>query len=170
MPSVKQKKCANESCEKLFTPYRTIDKYCCYSCSQANAKPKVFKPIVKREYNFEDEIEKSEFEKEFSEAKEKLREKIEREKGRLSCEKCDTESSIRFSVHHIIYRSEKPKHPQLNNLLNLIFLCFECHNWFHAVKSRRSYLVKERNLFSLFGEISRYEEEGNQENNGIICK
>ncbi|GAF78733.1 unnamed protein product [marine sediment metagenome] len=38
------------------------------------------------------------------------------------CEKC-TRSDKGLSIHHIVYRSERPKHPMLHEKINLIILC-----------------------------------------------
>lgn len=66
------------------------------------------------------------------------------------CEHCSTSNSLRFETHHIIYRSEAPKHKNLHNTRNLIRLCIRCHNDFHSKKIDRWYLVKERKLWELF--------------------
>jgi len=74
-----------------------------------------------------------------------------------------------LSVHHIVYRSERPNHLEINNRKNLIIVLHctkfhsgerikSVHHWFHEKKNRREYLVKERNLEELFGkEISFYQ-------------
>jgi len=63
-----------------------------------------------------------------------------------------------FSTHHIVFRSEKPNHPEMNNPANLIFLCHNCHEGFHNDKRSRNYLVKERGLQELFGSIWGFED------------
>lgn len=55
-----------------------------------------------------------------------------------------------FSVHHIVYKSEAPKHPRLNDMRNLLICCDKCHKWFHNKKSNRNKIVIERNLEALF--------------------
>lgn len=82
--------------------------------------------------------------------KEIRKEKIDRY-GYWFCDKCKINDTYHCSMHHIIYRSEKPKHEHLHNKRNLIDLCAKCHNWFHAKKDRRNYLIEERNLTELFG-------------------
>jgi len=52
--------------------------------------------------------------------------------------------------HHITYRSEARKHPNLNDPRNLIDVCRSCHSWLHEVKDRRRYLIIDRKLWELF--------------------
>lgn len=68
----------------------------------------------------------------------------------LFCEHCGISNPFRFEIHHIIYKSEMPGHEELNNSLNLILLCTDCHNKFHQKKSLRNKLIKKRELNKLF--------------------
>lgn len=70
------------------------------------------------------------------------------------CERCNTTQSMRRETHHIVYRSEKPKHQYLHDERNLIRLCMRCHNEFHKHKASRKSLVEKRNLVELFGPLS----------------
>tara|TARA_R110002020_G_scaffold471533_1_gene698705 strand:+ start:272 stop:814 length:543 start_codon:yes stop_codon:yes gene_type:complete len=175
----KKKLCTDMVCNKYFYPYKTTDKYCSYRCAAKNTnplkrtplKPVVFtlKPKSKDWYEkFKKDTEKNkinrakkaklnEFEKEFNNAKVKVKKRVKKEHGKLCCERCTTESSIQFSTHHLIYRSERPKHPMLNNIRNLLFLCFECHEWFHKRKKNRNEWIKKNKLWELFGNIWGYE-------------
>ena len=85
----------------------------------------------------------------------KVRKAIRKEKdekyGYWFCDKCEINETYHCSMHHIVYRSEKPKHEHLHNERNLIDLCMRCHNYFHEKKDRRNYLIEERNLTELFG-------------------
>jgi 5-methylcytosine-specific restriction endonuclease McrA len=77
------------------------------------------------------------------------------EYGYHFCEHCQKSRGVyKFEVHHIIYRSEAPKHPYLHDKRNLIILCSDCHNGsgdsFHNNKSKRNYLIEERNLHEIF--------------------
>lgn len=69
------------------------------------------------------------------------------------CERCKKNRGhmFRLDEHHIIYRSEKPNHSEIENKLNKILVCNECHDWYHDIKSRRAHLIEERNLVELFG-------------------
>lgn len=57
------------------------------------------------------------------------------------------------SHHHIVYRSEAPKHENLHNKRNVIKLCNECHSNYHNRKDNRKHLVIERKLWELFPEL-----------------
>lgn len=72
------------------------------------------------------------------------------EHGYLFCEKCGA-TNTKFETHHIIYRSEKPRHEYLHDKINLIHLCVKCHNWFHLHKRNRNELVVKRGLAEIFG-------------------
>lgn len=74
------------------------------------------------------------------------------EKGYYECKHCKRTDKFYYDLHHIIYRSEKPKHEQLHNDRNLILLCRECHNLFHKNKSIRNKLIDERKLNILFND------------------
>lgn len=65
------------------------------------------------------------------------------------CERCWVNNWL-FSVHHIVYKSEAPRHNRLNDFRNLIILDNDCHRWFHEKKSNRNQIVKERDLERLF--------------------
>jgi|14BtaG_2_1085337.scaffolds.fasta_scaffold44495_1 5-methylcytosine-specific restriction endonuclease McrA len=82
------------------------------------------------------------------------------------CERCGRTTGDRFSVHHIVYKSEAPKHKNLDDHRNLIFICETCHSWFHGSKKRRDDLVKKRKLWELFPLLLRrdfYEQEKQDE-------
>jgi len=66
------------------------------------------------------------------------------------CQYCWTNNSLRWEHHHIIFRSEKPKHENLHHINNIIHLCINCHNLFHKQKSIRDPIVEERKLIKLF--------------------
>lgn len=76
--------------------------------------------------------------------------KIEKH-GYWFCDRCKTNNGYLCSMHHIVFRSEKPKHKHLHTKKNLIDLCEKCHRYFHEKKDRRIYLIEERNLTELFG-------------------
>ena len=148
----KQKRCTGTNCNNLFYPYRTIDKYCSAKCALPSYKPPKKTPLKKptKPISKKPTIKRSEFEKEFTSIKRKLITQIIKQYGVVCCEKCFTQHSIAFSIHHIVFRSEKPNHKNLNHANNLIHLCYKCHDSFHSNKKSRNYLIKERNLISLF--------------------
>lgn len=69
------------------------------------------------------------------------------------CEVCKKSNAFVYNTHHIYYASRYPKHPQLHNFRNLIFVCIQCHNDFHSGKLNQKFLEleKERGLKELFG-------------------
>ena len=72
------------------------------------------------------------------------------EKGYIYCEICGRSQSFAFSVHHICYKSAFPKHPEIDNVLNLIMVCSDCHKALHSQKELNDNLIKERKLYDLF--------------------
>lgn len=70
--------------------------------------------------------------------------------GYIFCQNCHSSNAYKFEVHHIYFRSEKPLHPELHNVRNLILVCNKCHRRFHDHKQSRNKLVEERNLKQLF--------------------
>ncbi len=78
--------------------------------------------------------------------------------GFLFCQHCNRSDGPLSPPHHIIFKSERPGHPELHNVRNLILLCFECHDKFHGkIKGftkhgMRKELIVERNLNKLFGD------------------
>ncbi len=72
-------------------------------------------------------------------------------KNTISCQRCAY--WLNLEHHHIIFRSEAPKHENLHNPRNVIKLCGTCHKWFHNKKDNRKELVIERKLWELFPEL-----------------
>jgi len=173
---VKYKECADKSCQNEFKPFKTTDKYCSSKCFYKNTKPLKKSAIVINKENRKKHLQglrekvmrnstdikskayKSAFKSEFDRQRGKIKKRLRREYGCLVCEKCGTTRSIQFSTHHIVYRSEKPSHSELNNLRNLIHLCFDCHEGYHKDKKSRNNLIKDRNLTGLFGNLWGYNE------------
>ena len=82
-----------------------------------------------------------------------IKDRILEANGYLFCQMCGTSSTLRWETHHIIYRSEAPRHRNLHELDNLLFCCIQCHNNLHSSKASRASLVKDRQLYLLFPEI-----------------
>ena len=146
------KECKNENCNNRYVQYKSTDKYCSSKCAAKYHKPLKRAPL--KNYNApiskKPTLKKVAFEKEFSLAKKHIQKNLIEMYGEVCCEKCYTKSSISFSTHHIVYRSEKPHHKELNNPLNLIYLCYECHESFHNDKRSRNYLILSRGLYNVF--------------------
>lgn len=81
--------------------------------------------------------------------KEMDREMIEKYSYKF-CEFCLVNNSMRWEHHHIVYRSEKPRHEHIHDRSNIIHLCILCHNDFHRNKWKRNSIVMERKLNLLF--------------------
>jgi len=81
----------------------------------------------------------------------------------LFCEVCNVNQNAtqRFQVHHIYFASQYPRHIELHNFKNMILVCLECHQKFHAGKTYKEEfekIEKERGLKELFKErlIQKY--------------
>jgi hypothetical protein len=161
--------CNSDGCDNTFKKYKSTDKYCSYSCASKNTKPLKRTELKRTPLRLSQEsidkikakakkpVKKTTFQLEFERQSNKIKKRIVKEHGEIRCEKCGTNHSIQFSTHHIIYRSERPKHPALNALANLIHLCFDCHEWFHKSKANRNPWITKRKLHLLFGRIWGYD-------------
>ena len=72
------------------------------------------------------------------------------EHGYIYCELCNINQSFAFSTHHIVFKSEYGKHPEINNKNNLILVCADCHKKLHDKKELNNQLKKERDLYEMF--------------------
>lgn len=70
--------------------------------------------------------------------------------GYMFCEVCFRSNKFPLEVHHLFFRSEKPKHPLLNNECNLILVCRDCHNKLHSKKHFREELPKFNEAKKIF--------------------
>lgn len=158
----KPRKCADEDCDVTFTPRRPFQKYCSFKCEHKNKKVKPKKPIVykprkpikKKPFVFKPKKpirKKTPTDQDLLYIKNRDEMKAEqiKKEGGTFCEHCFEPGHV--ECHHLVYRSEKPKHEHLHNKLNLILLLPKCHAWFHKKKSRRNDLVRKRGLATLFG-------------------
>jgi hypothetical protein len=157
------KKCS--ICDKDFKPYTSLDKFCSYQCRIKNVKSK-------RKYNHTEKTCINRSGKNnpsyvhgmavrgvkldstgirlFHKNRDSYKKNIIDKHGFLFCEICN-KSNVRFETHHIVYRSEKPKHEFLHDKINLILVCVPCHNWFHNKKGNRNEIVQIRQLQNYFG-------------------
>lgn len=152
-------------CGSEFKPYTSLDKYCSAHCRVENMKSERSrrwsrKSTVKRmgknnpAYRHGNRSfgtnRSSEGQKLYLRNRNKFWGRILEEKGYLSCEDCG--ATGRLETHHIVFRSEKPNHKFLHDERNFLLLCVSCHNSYHANKSKRNRIVKERKLNKLFGD------------------
>lgn len=151
---VKEKACANKKCTRLFKPFTSLQKYCSGKCKQTEA----IKPKKARERKFEApakrKTENAKANNLFERNKKEMRETQKEVHGHNFCQRCKR-ADKQLSNHHIVYRSEKPNHPNLHDIINQIIVCDfysgSCHDWYHAKKSNRNELVVERGLDIIFG-------------------
>jgi hypothetical protein len=165
-PAIKVCKC----CNKEFTPYTSLDKFCSANCRIENMKSKRTRrwskestekrngknnPSFKSGMYSRSNSRTDEGQKEYLRNRNKLRSEMILNYGYLFCERCKTNETYQWEMHHLVYRSEKPYHENLHDKRNLINLCMKCHNWFHKNKSNRNDIVEERKLYELFGQDVR---------------
>ena len=65
------------------------------------------------------------------------------EKGYIYCEACGRSNSFAFSTHHCHFKSEYPKHKEIDNELNLKILCNNCHKLAHSNKEFNNKLKED---------------------------
>ena len=82
-----------------------------------------------------------------------MSDKIIKKYGFLLCQQCKKTKNQIHDFHHIVYRSEAPRHTNLNHEKNLICVCRSCHSFFHTKKSNRDKLINKRKLWELFPEL-----------------
>lgn len=152
-------------CKKTFTPYTSSDKFCSAECRVEQMKSKRCK-----RWN-EESVQKRRGEanpayvhglssgnkrmpadglKAFFRNRNEIKEAMMDAQGYVCCQRCKRTNS-KMEAHHIVYRSEKPNHPNLHDKVNIIIVCVPCHNWYHKSKGNRDDLVEKRGLSELFG-------------------
>jgi 5-methylcytosine-specific restriction endonuclease McrA len=164
----KEKTC--QFCSNTFNPYNSLDKYCSANCRVENMKSKrtkrwsveatqkrtgVNNPAYKSGMYASSNKRTDEGQKQYLRTRNEKRADMLMEHGYLFCERCKTNETYQWEMHHIVFRSEKPLHEHLHNKNNLINLCMKCHNWYHKEKANRNTLVEDRKLYELFGEDIR---------------
>jgi len=136
--TIKSKLCSNDGCSNEFTPYRTTDKYCSFSCASSSAPPLKkrtrIKPITKKSLV-------------------KIRKDNETYKlvwmsRPHNCEECDVflgddfddvngKVIDRFRYSHILTKGAFPEHR--HNIMNFNLLCLKCHEeWENGAKEKMS--------------------------------
>jgi len=155
--------CSN--CKKDFNPYSSLMKFCSANCRIENVKKD-------RKFNWNNEsVEKrkgvnnpsyinadrvigkkidSTGLRLFQRNRKDILNEMINNQGYTFCEKCK-QTNNRLEAHHLIYRSEKPRHKNLHDKENITLVCVKCHNWYHQKKGNRNEIVLERNLHTIFG-------------------
>jgi len=150
----KERVCAQ--CGKKFIPLKRLQNVCSMACYYKRFKKT--KVVVGSQGIRKISARHKKLEQELLINKIRLREILIGDKGHLYCEYCGASIGVTFETHHLVYRSEKPNHPNLHNMVNLYHICTTrsdgsepCHKLFHRVKGTRNDIVKERGLDKLFG-------------------
>lgn len=160
-------------CNKEFKPYTSLDKFCSKECRIENVKAnrvrrlKGFKswskeslqkitgennPCYRNGVYSKGANKTSIGQRLFTKNAKEIEQKMFENEGYKYCENCKISNAIRYERHHIIYRSEKPLHPNLHDKENILIVCISCHNEFHRIKSKRNNLVLKRGLDKIFGQ------------------
>lgn len=155
-------------CRKKYISTQKLQTYCSRKCFSENEKISrkwKWNPAYKN-WNFVDWNKKENrrtFLHKYREFEKNAKKILDTQKDKywyVFCQYCKNSNAGRYETHHIIYRSEKPKHINLHDKSNLIRLCRACHIKFHKDKTLRHKLIKERELDKLFDDktlITRYE-------------
>lgn len=147
------KKC--KKCGKKFFSYNNISKYCSKKCFYEVAKIErlgIGNPAYRNgNYTKNNKI-KYDW-RETNIIKQEISIEMEKTNGHIFCKNCGKSNSLKWELHHIVFRSEAPKHKNLNHKKNLIFLGIGCHNIFHKDKPYREKIIKERKLWELFPDL-----------------
>lgn len=138
-------------CQTEFTPVRFLQRVCSIPCSKVWAKQKESEAkernIVKRPSK------PSKDANTYLNARKAFLRDVRERYGCVTCERCGRDGRYAtIEVHHIVYRSEKPRHEHLHSFENLMCLCLTCHEWIHESKGNRDQIVAERKLNLLFGD------------------
>lgn len=156
-----------QHCGSDYKPYSTLDKFCSSSCRIANMKSKrtfnrkpesaekisgIKNPCYRNGMYTRTAKRSFKGHATYIANRDNLKAKMIEGYGFLFCEHCGVNNSMFWETHHIIYRSEKPWHPNLHDKPNLLHLCMQCHNDFHKSKDMRNAIVVERGLDKIFGQ------------------
>lgn len=161
---IKSRQCALPECGVIYTPTNFGQKFhspkCAYKHKLAKGVPKKKKefkqrtPIKKKPYVFKRKpIRKKPISAEdlvFMQNKNELKEAQIMSNGCTFCEVCFM--NLQVDAHHIVFRSEKPHHPEIHSKVNLILVCRKHHVWFHKSKGNRNKIVEDRKLNEIFGQ------------------
>lgn len=149
------KKCV--FCEKEFKTYAKIVVNCSDECYRKGmsenrkweSNPAFRNWVYSKQSNQKVSVHQFK-EKEFQKVCKEIDSEMLEEHWYRFCEFCLVNNSLRWEHHHIVFRSEKPRHEFLHNRENIINLCIMCHNDFHKNKWKRNQIVKDRKLNLLF--------------------
>ena len=161
------KKC--KQCGTSFKPYTSLDKFCSANCRILSVKHSrkrflKFGTLTKNDNFLGDKnpayrngmytrtAKKTAVgQRLFTKNAKEIEAVMIEECGVKYCERCKRTDAIKYERHHIIWRSEKPLHPNLHDKENIYIVCVGCHNLYHKNKGLRDDLVEKRELHLIFG-------------------
>jgi hypothetical protein len=119
-------------CNNIFTKQYFSQKYCSKKCYLSGYKKRTY--ILTR----------------LNQSIERINQRLVNEKWHKFCEFCNKIHTEGYVIHHIVFRSEKPKHKEIHNIDNLLLVWIDCHTKLHNQKNIRNPIVVDRNLIKLF--------------------
>lgn len=160
----KMKTC--QFCNNEYQPYNSLSKFCSYGCminfkksqrtwnwneeqtlKRTGKNNPAYKNGERSNGKFYSRVGIRLFNKNAKEIKQSMIEDM----GYIYCEYCNTSNTPKWEAHHIIFRSEKPKHKNLHDKVNILIACIKCHNELHKHKGLRNKIVEVRKLNLIFG-------------------
>lgn len=149
-----EKKCVG--CKEMFMPRYFGSRYCSLKCgSAAMAKSRVGKKNPAYTTGQRVNNKRGLYTSLHAAACVKYRKAFIDKHGYVFCEICGVNSAFKFEVHHIYFASLYPRHANLHDFRNLVMVCIQCHNNFHAGKKYQEHfqrLEKDRGLKELFAD------------------
>lgn len=140
-------------CGCLYEKKNSLSAYCSYNCINSKEKP-----LKQNKIDDNLKLEKS---------RQSIIDYHTNKRWYIICWFCWC-SSWPFELHHIIYRSEAPRHKNLHNELNLIYLCSDCHRNIHSIYQEfRAHRIISRRLWNIFQQVKMdffYEIDSHLEN------
>lgn len=147
---IKPKTCTH--CGTSFEVKRFLQQFCKPACQIAHTK-ETTKEWGKRPVINSKPLKPSKDANTYLNARKAFLRDVRERYGCVTCERCGRDGRYAtIEVHHIVYRSEKPRHEHLHSFENLMCLCLTCHEWIHENKGRRDQIVAERKLNLIFGD------------------
>lgn len=149
VPNIKCKECG-----KMYFALNTLSKFCSKECFYKDAKKsRIGKGNPAYRNGLSCNGKKKGGDRGYSKLRKETVNAMIKECGHVYCQNCGTSQSLRWEMHHIIFRSEAPRHKNIHHKNNSLFCCIQCHNNFHSKKSLRNKIVTDRELWNEFPEL-----------------
>ena len=149
------KKC--KECGKMYFSFDTLAKFCSRDCFIKEAKSSRIgknNPAYRNGCFCKGKKQNRNGARVLAKQRKEVVNSMIEECGHVYCQNCGTSQSLRWEIHHIVYRSEAPNHENIHNDNNLIFCCIQCHNNFHSKKKSREKIIIDRKLWNEFPRLS----------------